>query len=74
MKTYKLIADINNGIMLDDNFDGYEGLELTDEEDFVDRLDSMDEDEVIGAEVTEETYLKLKEEYGISNRTGRKED
>lgn len=74
-KTYKLIADEINGIMLDDSFDGYEGLEMVDEEYFLYSISSLgDEDEVVGAEVSEETYLKLKEEYGVTDRRTHKED
>lgn len=65
----KLIADINNGIMLVDSFDGYEGLEIVDEEFFVSQLDTMSDDDFYGAEVSEETYRRLDDEYGISNHT-----
>lgn len=65
----KLIADINNGIMLVDSFDGYEGLEIADEEFFVSQLDTMSDDDFYGAEVSEETYRRLDDEYGISNHT-----
>lgn len=65
----KLIADINNGIMLVDSFDGYEGIEIVDEEFFVSQLDTMNDDDFYGAEVSEETYRRLKDEYGIIDRT-----
>lgn len=65
----KLIADINNGIMLDDSFEGYEGLEIVDEEFFVSQLDTMNDHDFYGAEVSEETYRRLKDEYGIIDRT-----
>ena len=65
----KLIADINNGIMLVDSFDGYKGLEIVDEELFVSQLDTMSDDDFYGAEVSEEIYRRLKDEYGIIDRT-----
>lgn len=65
----KLIVDINNGIMLVDSFEGYEGLEIVDEEFFVSQLDTMSDDDFYGAEVSEETYRRLKDEYGIIDRT-----
>lgn len=65
----KLIVDINNGIMLDDSFEGYEGLEIVDEEFFVSQLNTMGDDDFYGAEVSEETYRRLKDEYGIIDRT-----
>ena len=65
----KLIADINNGIMLVDSFDGYEGIEIVDEEFFVSQLDTMNDDDFYGAEVSEETYRRLKDEYEIIDRT-----
>lgn len=65
----KLIVDINNGIMLDDSFEGYEGLEIVDEEFFVSQLDTMSDDDFYGAEVSEETYRRLNDEYGISDHT-----
>lgn len=65
----KLIADINNGIMLDNSFEGYEGLEIIDEEFFVSQLDTMGDDDFYGAEVSEETYRRIKDEYGIIDRT-----
>lgn len=65
----KLIVDINNGIMLDDSFEGYEGLEIVDEEFFVSQLDTMGDDDFYGAEVSEEIYRRLKDEYGIIDRT-----
>ena len=64
-RTYKLIADTTNGIMMDNSFDGYDGIEIMSEENFTERLSSLGEDELIGAEVSEETYLRLDEEYGV---------
>ena len=64
----KLIVDINNGIMLVDSFDGYEGLEIINEEFFVSQLDTMGDDDFYGAEVSEETYKRIKDEYGIIDR------
>ena len=64
----KLIVDINNGIMLVDSFDGYEGLEIVDEEFFVSQLGTMGDDDFYGAEVSEETYKRIKDEYGIIDR------
>ena len=65
----KLIVDINNGIMLVDSFEGYEGLEIVDEEFFVSQLDTMGDNDFYGTEVSEETYRRLKDEYGIIDRT-----
>ena len=65
----KLISDAINGIMLDDSFERYEGLEIVDEEFFVSQLDTMSDDDFYGAEVSEETYRRLKDEYGIIDRT-----
>ena len=65
----KLISDAINGIMLDDSFEWYEGLEIVDEEFFVSQLDTMGDDDFYGAEVSEETYRRLKDEYGIIDRT-----
>lgn len=67
-KNYKLIADTTNGIMMDNSFDGYDEIEIMSEEDFVESLDTLGEEEIIGAEVSEETYLRLDEEYGIKKR------
>ncbi len=62
----KVYADINNGITRVDDFEGMpEEFELVDEEEFLMRLDSADEDEIIGAEISKSTYEKLDEEYGI---------
>lgn len=72
-KTYKLIADTTNGIMMDNSFEGYDGIEIMSEEDFMERLSSLGEDELIGAEVSEETFKKLDEEYGIYRRYAIKE-
>lgn len=65
----KLISDAINGIMLDDSFEGYEGLKIVDEEFFVSQLDTMGDDDFYGAEVSEEIYRRLKDEYGIIDRT-----
>ena len=72
-KRYFLIADTTNGIMADASFDGYNDLEVVDEDYFVSRLDNLGDDEFIGAEVSEETFNKLDEEYGITKRYGTKE-
>lgn len=72
-RTYKLIADTTNGIMTDKSFDGYDGIEIMSEENFTERLSSLGEDELIGAEVSEKTFEKLDEEYGIYRRYDTKE-
>ena len=59
--------------MADVSFDGYNDLEVVDEDYFVSRLDNLGDDEFIGAEVSEETFNKLDEEYGITKRYGTKE-
>ena len=70
-KTHKLIADTINGIMEDDDLQGYieDGATLISEEAFIDSMKSTDdEDDYVAAEVSEETYEMLKEEYGIKKR------
>lgn len=70
-KTHKLIADTINGIMEDDDLQGYieDGAILISEEAFIDSMKSTDdEDDYVAAEVSDETYEMLKEEYGIKKR------
>ena len=70
-KNHKLIADTTNGIMEDDNLEEYieDGAELVSEEAFVDWIKSTDDEDLyVAAEVSEETYEMLKEEYGIKKR------
>ena len=70
-KTHKLIADTINGLMEDDDLHGYieAGALLASEEAFVDSMKSTDdEDDYVAAEVSDETYEMLKEEYGIKKR------
>ena len=70
-KTHKLIADTINGIMEDDDLQGYieDGATLISEEAFIDSMKSTDdEDDFVAAVVSEETYEMLKEEYGIKKR------
>ena len=70
-KTHKLIADTINGIMEDDDLQGYieDGATLISEEAFIDSMKSTDdEDDYVAAEVSDETYEMLKEEYGIKKR------
>ena len=70
-KTHKLIADTINGIMEDDDLQGYieDGAKLISEEAFIDSMKSTDdEDDYVAAEVSDETYEMLKEEYGIKKR------
>lgn len=65
-KPIKVYVDIKNGITRVDDFEGMpEEFELVSEEDFVSSLDSFDDDEIIGAEISNKTYKKLYEKYGI---------
>lgn len=65
----RIVADINNGIMAYDNFDGFENLTIVKEDDFEDIINHfMEDDDEIGAEVSEETFERLNEEYGIVDR------
>ena len=70
-KTHKLIADTINGIMEDDDLQVYieDGAILISEEAFIDSMKSTDdEDDYVAAEVSDETYEMLKEEYGIKKK------
>ena len=64
-RTYKLIADTTNGVTLVDSFDDFHGIEIIDEEAFLDNLDYLSDNDTIGAEVSESIYESIKEEYGI---------
>lgn len=62
----KVYVDTINGITKVDNFDGMpDGSIYVDEEEFLDSLGTLDEDEIICSEISESTYDKLDEEYGI---------
>ena len=65
-KPIKVYADINNGITRVDDFEELpEEFELVSEEDFVSSLDSLGDDEIIGAAISNKTYKKLYQKYGI---------
>ena len=64
-RTYKLIADTTNGVTLVDSFDDFDGIEIIDEEAFLDNLDYLSDTDTIGAEVSESIYESIKEEYGV---------
>ena len=64
-KMKKLIADTTNGVTLVDSFDDFHGIEIIDEEAFLDNLDYLSDNDTIGAEVSESTYESIKEEYGV---------
>lgn len=64
-KTYKLIADTNNGVTLVDSFDDFHGIEIIDEEAFLDNLDYLSDNDTIGAEVSKSIYESIKKEYGV---------
>ena len=62
----KVYVDTINGITKVDNFDGMpDGSIYVDEEKFLDSLGTLDEDEIICSEISESTYDKLYEKYGI---------
>ena len=60
----KLVAEKVNDIMACDDFD-VEGIEVVSPETFIESLDTLSDDMVIGAEVDYGEYRELKEEYGI---------
>ena len=64
-KTYKLIADTNNGVTLVDSFDDFHGIEIIDEEAFLDNLDYLSDNDTIGSEVSKSIYESIKKEYGV---------
>lgn len=64
-KTYKLIADTNNGVTLVDSFDNFHGIEIIDEEAFLDNLDYLSDNDTIGSEVSKSIYELIKKEYGV---------
>ena len=64
-KNYKLIADTTNGVTLVDSFDNFHGIEIIDEEAFMDNLDYLSDNDTIGSEVSKSIYESIKEEYGV---------
>ena len=64
-KNYKLIADTINGVTLVDSFDDFHGIEIIDEEAFMDNLDYLSDNDTIGSEVSKSIYESIKEEYGV---------
>ena len=64
-KNYKLIADTINGVTLVDSFDDCHGIEIIDEEAFMDNLDYLSDNDTIGSEVSKSIYESIKEEYGV---------
>lgn len=64
-KNYKLIADTNNGVTLVDSFDDFHGIEIIDEEAFLDNLDYLSDNDTIGSEVSKSIYELIKKEYGV---------
>ena len=59
-RTFKMIADTNNGVQEVDSFNGYEGIEIVDEDTFLDMISTPTNEEFfIGAELSEQMYLKL---------------
>ena len=64
-KSYKLIADTNNGVTLVDSFDDFHGIEIIDEEAFLDNLDYLSDNDTIGSEVSKSIYELIKKEYGV---------
>lgn len=59
-RTFKMIADTNNGVQEVDSFEGYEGIEIVDEDTFLDMIETPTNEEFfIGAELSEQMYLKL---------------
>ena len=64
-KTYKLIADTNNGVTLVDSFDDFHGIEIIDEEAFLDNLDYLSDNDTIGSEVSKSIYESIQKEYGV---------
>ena len=64
-KTYKLIADTNNGVTLVDSFDDFHGIEIIDEKAFLDNLDYLSDNDTIGSEVSKSIYELIKKEYGV---------
>lgn len=64
--SYKVYADTVNGIVLTNSFnDMPEEFELVSEKDFINSLNTLSDDEIIGARVTPETLQMLIEEYGV---------
>ena len=64
-ENYKLIADTNNGVTLVDSFDDFHGIEIIDEEAFLDNLDYLSDNDTIGSEVSKSIYELIKKEYGV---------
>lgn len=58
-RTFKFIADKNNGVKEVNGLDGYKGLKIVDEDTFLNSLTTLSDNDFIGAELCELTVLKL---------------